>query len=226
MASVYRTWADGDAFTASDAGTYFMRQSTIAVDTSTDRDAILTPQEGMKVWRKDIDALEVYDGSAWLHIPRLLKRVALTSAASSISVTGIPLRDNLQIKATIINTGGTILPGIRFNNDTATNYADQSNYSNGATTATISQTRIPAGASTFAEAYPQHVLVDLLNLSTHMKVCFVRAQDIFSTNATTSLNYADINGKWASTAQVTRVDFYNITGTGSFAAASYVEIYG
>ena len=226
MASVYRTWADGDAFTASDAGTYFMRQSTIAVDTSTDRDAILTPQEGMKVWRKDIDALEVYDGSAWLHIPRLLKRVALTSAASSISVTGIPLRDNLQIKATIINNGGTIIPGIRFNNISSATYADQSNYSNGATAATVSQTRIPAASSTTATANPQHVLVDLLNLSTHMKVCFVRTQDIFATDATTSLNYADINGKWASTAQVTRVDFYNISGTGNFAAGSYVEIYG
>lgn len=66
MASTYRTWADGDAFTAADAGTYFMRQVTIACNNSTDRDAILTPQEGMTVYREDINAYEVYTGSSWL----------------------------------------------------------------------------------------------------------------------------------------------------------------
>jgi hypothetical protein len=207
---------------------YFKNPALLGTQTVADATAraLITPVEGMKVYQADTDMQQVYDGVAWRNSPRLLARTALTGTASSISVTGIPLRDNLQIKATIINTGGTILPGIRFNNDTATNYADQTNYSNGATAATVSQTRIPAGASSIATGYPQHILVDLLNISGYMKVCFVRVQDIFSTNATTSLNYADINGKWASTAQATRVDFYNISGTGSFAATSYVEIYG
>jgi len=66
MASIYKTFADGDAFTAADANTYLMRQTIIACDNQTDRDAILTPQEGMTVYRKDTDATEVYDGSAWL----------------------------------------------------------------------------------------------------------------------------------------------------------------
>lgn len=66
MASVYRTWADGDAFTAADAGTYFMRQVKIVCDTQTDRDAILAPTEGLTVWRKDTDAVEIYDGTDWL----------------------------------------------------------------------------------------------------------------------------------------------------------------
>ena len=66
MAAVYRTWADGDAFTAEDAGDYFMRQAMIVCDNQTDRDGILTPNEGLHVWREDIDAVEVYDGSAWL----------------------------------------------------------------------------------------------------------------------------------------------------------------
>ena len=68
MASVYRTWADGDAFTAADAGTYFMRQALIVCDNQTDRDAILTPNEGLHVYRKDLDAIEVYTGSSWLPV--------------------------------------------------------------------------------------------------------------------------------------------------------------
>ena len=66
MAKVEKTFVDGDAFTAADANTYFMRQVKIVCDTQTDRDAILAPTEGLTVWRKDIDAVEIYDGTDWL----------------------------------------------------------------------------------------------------------------------------------------------------------------
>jgi len=66
MAEIYKTWADGDPFTAAEADTYFMRQVTIACNNQTDRDAILSPQEGMTIFRKDTDAYEVYDGTDWL----------------------------------------------------------------------------------------------------------------------------------------------------------------
>lgn len=65
MARIFRTWADGDAFTAADAGTYFMNQALIVCDTETDRDAILTPNEGMHVYLKNLDAIQVYTGSRW-----------------------------------------------------------------------------------------------------------------------------------------------------------------
>lgn len=65
MAAIIETWADGDAFTAGDANTYLMRQSIIACDNQTDRDAILTPQEGMTVFRKDLNSYQTYDGASW-----------------------------------------------------------------------------------------------------------------------------------------------------------------
>ena len=65
MASIYNTFVDGDAFTAADANNYFMRQVNIVCDNQTDRDAILTPNEGMTVYRKDLDAKQTYDGAAW-----------------------------------------------------------------------------------------------------------------------------------------------------------------
>jgi hypothetical protein len=66
MAAIERTWADGDAWTAADAYTYFMKQVITVCDNQTDRDAILAPNEGRTVFRKDTDAYEVYNGTEWL----------------------------------------------------------------------------------------------------------------------------------------------------------------
>jgi hypothetical protein len=65
MAAIFEEFANGEAFNASDFNTLAMRQAIIACDNQTDRDSILTPQEGMTVWRKDTNAYEVYSGSAW-----------------------------------------------------------------------------------------------------------------------------------------------------------------
>lgn len=65
MAAIFEEFANGDAFNASDFNTYSMRQAIIACDNQTDRDAIATPQEGLTVYRKDLDTLQIYDGSSW-----------------------------------------------------------------------------------------------------------------------------------------------------------------
>lgn len=66
MAAIFEEFANGDDFNASDFNTFSMRQALIACDNQTDRDSIATPQEGIHVWRKDTDAIEIYDGAAWL----------------------------------------------------------------------------------------------------------------------------------------------------------------
>ena len=121
MAKTYKTWADGDAFTAVDANTYFMRQVNISVDNQSDRDAILTPQEGMQVWRKDLDGFELYDGSEWNLVPRLLKKTELTSVGDQLSAQSIPIRNSLTIRWFAVSSG-VIHPWLRINNDGANRY--------------------------------------------------------------------------------------------------------
>lgn len=66
MAAIFEEFANGEDFNASDFNTLVMRQAIIACDNQTDRDSILTPQEGLTVYRKDTDAIERYTGSEWL----------------------------------------------------------------------------------------------------------------------------------------------------------------
>lgn len=67
MAAIFEEFANGEDFNASDWNTYGMRQVIIACDNQTDRDSIPTPQEGMRVYRKDIDCIEFYDGTRWIN---------------------------------------------------------------------------------------------------------------------------------------------------------------
>lgn len=106
MASIYKTWADGDAFTAADANTYFMRQAIIACDDQTARDAILTPQEGMTVWRKDLDAFQTYDGSAWF--TNYLKWQSYTPTLSNMTL------GNGTLACKYVQIGKTVICSVKF----------------------------------------------------------------------------------------------------------------
>lgn len=65
MAAIFEEFANGEDWNASDWNTYGMRQVIIACDNQTDRDSIATPQEGLTVYRKDLDALQTYTGTTW-----------------------------------------------------------------------------------------------------------------------------------------------------------------
>ena len=226
MASIYNTWADGDAFTAADLNTLLMRQVNISCDNQTDRDAILTPQAGMSIYRVDLKGFEIYDGTDWNIVPRILKKVTLTSASDTITANNIPLRDFLKVRA-IFKASGAISPRMYFNNDTANNYSYQYSHNGAAYGASASQPGIivravSAGAG---EAYANKAIIDIVNLSTEFKAVEVEANDAFGTNATTYTNFATYKGKYASNTQVSRIDFTNI-GAGDFAIGTTIEIIG
>lgn len=179
---------------------------------------------GLKCYQVDNAMEQICDGTSWNNISRLLKKVTLTTAGDTISVTGIPLRDNLQMKGFFKNSG-IIKPEMRLNNDSGANYSAQLSASGAAWTVITSQTTMSINPSPGAEAYSCFVKTEINNPLGDFKVTKTDSYDQYGTNATTSLNFAEYRGKWASTVQVTRVDVIN-TGSGDFAIGSYVEIWG
>lgn len=60
----YKDFLTGAVFTASDAD-LLMRQGLIVVSNAAARDAIVSPAEGMRVYRLDTHGIERYTGSGW-----------------------------------------------------------------------------------------------------------------------------------------------------------------
>ena len=177
----------------------------------------------MKCYQVDNAMEQICDGTSWNNVPRLLKKVTLTSAGDTISVTGIPLRDTLRVLA-LFKASGNIAPRLTINNDTGNNYAYVYNFS-GTGGASVSQPGFivrPVAAGT-GQAYSSSAVIDISNSATVFKIINCEAIDAFGADATTSVNYGTIKGKYTSANQATRIDFLN-AGTGDFAIGSYVEM--
>lgn len=154
-----------------------------------------------------------------------LGRTTLGVAGDTITINPVAARKYLHIIVSVKNTGGAIAPGLRFNNDSATNYAYQASYSGAAWAASTSLTSMGIQPTSASEAYPAFCDIYVLNTSTDFKVIQVMSTDAFGANATTSVNFSEYRGKWASTSQVTRVDVFN-GGAGDFAIGSEVVVLG
>ncbi len=66
MTAKFKTFAENTVGYASEINDYLMRQATIVCNDATDRNSIPAPTEGLRVYRKDTKATEIYDGSTWL----------------------------------------------------------------------------------------------------------------------------------------------------------------
>lgn len=153
-----------------------------------------------------------------------LGRTTLSGAGDTISVTPIAARNFLRIQFHAVSTGGTIAPVIRFNNDTATNYAFMYAANLGGIVNSVSQTYLDAAPSIAAGTYMG--CFDVTNFTSQRKLYSGNALDDNNGNATTSANNHQIYGKWDNTsAQITRVDLVNI-GAGDFAIGSKIIILG
>lgn len=65
----YKEFTTGDVLTAADANGYLASQVVMVFDDAADRTADLTsPEEGMISYLKDSNAVEKYDGAAWVAV--------------------------------------------------------------------------------------------------------------------------------------------------------------
>ncbi len=209
-----------------DIGAVKANKADFSVADATARLALASPFEGLKCYQKDVDAEYIYDGSTWRRQAQWeeLGRTTLAVAGDTISIASIAARKYLRIIIACKNSGN-IASLIRFNNDSGTNYAYQSSYSGAAFGTTVSVSQFPIQPATVAEAYPFTSDVEVWNSSSEHKIIKTRNCDAYGVNATTSANFSETFGKWASTAQVTRVDCIN-GSSGDFAIGSEMVILG
>lgn len=151
-----------------------------------------------------------------------LGRTILGTAGDTISIATIPARKYLRIL--IISIGsGTISQVIRFNNDSAANYAYRSAINGAADTSAASSTGVSlTNGDTNNLAF---ITIDVMNNSANEKMLHANVT-LGPTGAANIPPRVELSGKWANTsAQITRVDLVN-TNTGDFAIGSEVVVLG
>lgn len=144
--------------------------------------------------------------------------------STSISSGTITARSFLRILAWIIPSGGTLNIGIRFNNDSAANYAERSEV-NGVDSTAASLNQI--NTKTAIDANPQFTFLEGYNSSANEKL-FVGESNVRGTaGAANAPERKQGVYKWANTsAQITRVDMVDTGGTGDIGAGSRLLVLG
>jgi hypothetical protein len=160
-------------------------------------------------------------GSGWEE----LGRTTLGTAGDTITVSGLTAKNHLRILVFIKNAA-SLACHLRFNGDTATNYAQQYSFTGAAYINSVSRTNITIQPASAGENQPHYAEIEISNTSTNHKMLKVFSHDSYGSNATTSSNFMMSFGKWASNSQITSVVCTNGAGGSALDIGSEVVVLG
>lgn len=155
-----------------------------------------------------------------------LGRTTLSSSGDSVSVASIPARKYLRVCFYVTPTGGTIHTNVQFNGDTGNNYNMRYSDNGGADSSTGATSAVAADTGGVV-ALPFWCTLDIANTTSFEKLIIGHSLNQNTAGAANAVNRREINAKWANTsAQITRVDVINSSGTGDFAIGSELVVLG
>ena len=106
----FKTFTTGEVLTAGDVNGYLMQGINVFASSAARASAITSPQEGQYSFLKDTNALEYYDGAAWVGAP--VGDITAVTAGTGISGGGssgdVTITNSM---ATTITTKGDLVPG-------------------------------------------------------------------------------------------------------------------
>ena len=84
----FKVFANGFALNASELNTYLMNQSVMVFANAAARSAAFTPSEGMVTYLEDTNALELYNGAAWVAVGQdtVLTNVLITAPRETTNI--------------------------------------------------------------------------------------------------------------------------------------------
>ncbi len=106
----FKTFTTGEVLTAGDVNGYLMQGINVFTNAAARTAAITSPQEGQYSFLKDTNALEYYDGAAWVGAP--VGDITAVTAGTGISGGGssgdVTITNSM---ATAIDAKGDLVPG-------------------------------------------------------------------------------------------------------------------
>ncbi len=157
-----------------------------------------------------------------------LAHVALSSSGDTLNSGTFTAKKNMKVILHLTSTGGNVLPSLRFNSDSGSNYSIRDSDSGGSDDTQTGQTEIRLSQGghggndgTF------NVNLDIINnLTGDEKTIIAHSVRMTATGASNIPNRYEIVGKWAnSSTKITSIQVVN-GGTGDLAIGSYITVLG
>lgn len=154
-----------------------------------------------------------------------LGRHTLSTAGTLLTVDNLPAKRHLKLLINISSTGGSTALNIRFNNDSANNYASRISDNGGADATGVSESSATlANAATYATISFDG---EIHNNIAGVEKFIVGQRTHGATGASNAPSKAEYVAKWANTAnQITRIDVARLTGTGNYAVGAQLIVLG
>jgi hypothetical protein len=153
-----------------------------------------------------------------------LGRVTLASPSGTVSVSGLPPRKYLKIYVRQVPSGGTISGRLRFNGDTAANYA--SKYSLDLSAMSTDASSVVGIIISNTKNQNLFSVTDVLNVANSEKLTNTHSTGNPTAGAANAPEYILGPGKWANTSvQISTVSLNN-TGAGTFGTGTEIVVFG
>ena len=152
-----------------------------------------------------------------------LAHVALSGAGDTIDSGTFTAKKNMKV---IIHTiaSGTILPTLKFNNDSGSNYANRYNSDESSETTQTSQTSIQIDP--ISGSFNQFHTMYITNVETKEKLLINEMIGANTAGAGNAPRRSENVAKWANTSsQITSIQVVN-AGSGDFDTGSYITVFG
>lgn len=154
-----------------------------------------------------------------------LGRTTLTGNSTTITLNSLPARKYLRLIIKVIPTGGSAGVQLRLNNDSGNNYGRKYTIDFGGMTSSGGDPQLTL--SNIPSVNPVYAQIDMINDQSREKIMIATGIDIGATGPTNTPSGRQTLAKWSNTtAQVTRVDVVQTSGTGSYAAGSELIVLG
>lgn len=160
-----------------------------------------------------------------LYLPHFwpeIGRTTLGSAGDTITINSIPARRFLMVLFDLPSGGTTIVPRVRFNNDTGNNYSWRMETDGAADSTAVSQAFLGIASSTTGNVTGFLYITNVAALGKSVKFLATR----WNGSAANAPGRDEGSGGWGNTTnQITRIDVIN-GGAGDFAIGSSVVVLG
>ena len=154
-----------------------------------------------------------------------LAHAVLGSDGDTFDTGTFTAKDNLRIIVWTKGTTGGTYQGLRFNDDTGSNYAHRRSEAGGSDGTNTSQSFMQVSDSDIANS-GGYTVTDITNISGKEKLAITHSVMGSSSGAGTAPDRDEFVSKWANTsAQITKIQVYN-QGSGNFVAGSYITVLG